>query len=118
LVYFKNNFFIAADKKIIDYLKKHSWSQYYCSPLSPVCTQQIISAFEVILGEDGTNIGAQKIKTLYENSVYFKEELKKKGFEVLGDENSPVICLMIYHFSKLGGFSRECLKRGVAVGKI
>jgi len=33
----------------------------------------------------------------------------------LGDENSPVICIMIYHFTKLAAFSRECLKRGIAL---
>jgi serine palmitoyltransferase len=33
----------------------------------------------------------------------------------LGDEDSPVICLMVYNFAKLAAFSRECLKNNVAV---
>jgi len=73
--------YVAGDKKLIDYLKKKSWSQYYSSPLSAVCAQQIISAIEVLNGEDGTNIGALKIQKLLDNSVYFMKELKKKDLK-------------------------------------
>jgi serine palmitoyltransferase len=107
--------YVASSKKYIEKLRSSSYSQYYCSPLSPVCAQQIISAINVITGEDGTTIGKEKLTSLIENSKYFREEVKKKGFEVLGDENTPVICLMIYHFSNLSYFSRECLKKGVAI---
>ncbi|RZC93506.1 hypothetical protein C5167_007315 [Papaver somniferum] len=37
------------------------------------------------------------------------------GFEVLGDFDSPVMPIMLYNPSKIPAFSRECLKRNVAV---
>ena len=48
------------------------------------------------------------------NSIYFREQLIEKGFEVVGDEGSPVVCIMLYYPSKVSFFSRECLKRGVS----
>lgn len=35
------------------------------------------------------------------------------GFEVLGDNDSPVMPIMLYNPAKLPAFSRECLKRNV-----
>ncbi|RYG49822.1 hypothetical protein EON67_06415 [archaeon] len=35
------------------------------------------------------------------------------GCQVFGDENSPVIPMMLYNPTKIAAFSRECLKRGV-----
>ncbi|XP_075500461.1 long chain base biosynthesis protein 2b-like [Primulina tabacum] len=37
------------------------------------------------------------------------------GFEVLGDNDSPVMPIMLYNPAKIPAFSRECLKRNVAV---
>lgn len=37
------------------------------------------------------------------------------GLEVLGQYDSPVIPVMLYHIPKIALFSRECLKRGLAV---
>ncbi|XP_028771372.1 long chain base biosynthesis protein 2d-like [Neltuma alba] len=45
----------------------------------------------------------------------FRSELEKMGFEVLGDNNSPIIPIMVYNIAKIPAFSRERLKRNVAV---
>ncbi|KAL6996875.1 serine palmitoyltransferase component [Sarracenia purpurea var. burkii] len=37
------------------------------------------------------------------------------GYEVLGDNDSPVMPIMLYNPAKIPAFSRECLKRNVAV---
>lgn len=36
------------------------------------------------------------------------------GFEVLGDEDSPVMPIMLYNPAKIPAFSRECLKQNVS----
>jgi len=36
------------------------------------------------------------------------------GFIVYGEDNSPVIPLLLFHPAKIPAFSRECLKRGLA----
>uniref|UniRef100_A0A0A9AZ65 serine C-palmitoyltransferase n=1 Tax=Arundo donax TaxID=35708 RepID=A0A0A9AZ65_ARUDO len=83
--------------------------------MSPPAVQQVISAIQVILGEDGSNRGAQKLARIRENSNFFRSELKKMGFEVLGDNDSPVMPIMLYNPAKIPAFSRECLRRKVAV---
>jgi serine palmitoyltransferase len=107
--------YICADKKIIEYLRATSEGILYHNAMSPIVTQQVISAFKVIMGEDGTDIGQRKINSLRENSNYFRDKLMAMGLHVYGDHDSPIIPVMIYMPCKIAAFSRECLKRGLAV---
>lgn len=59
--------------------------------------------------------GAQKLAKIRENSNFFRSELQKMGFEVLGDNDSPVMPIMLYNPAKIPAFSRECLKRNVSL---
>ncbi|KAG8090803.1 hypothetical protein GUJ93_ZPchr0011g28397 [Zizania palustris] len=107
--------YIAASKEIIQHLKLSCPAHLYATSMSPPAVQQVISAIKVILGEDGSNRGAQKIARIRENSNFFRSELKKMGFEVLGDNDSPVMPIMLYNPAKIPAFSRECLRQKVAV---
>ncbi|KAL6576232.1 serine palmitoyltransferase component [Orobanche hederae] len=108
--------YIAGSKELIQYLKYTCPAHLYGTSMSPPAAQQIISSMKVILGEDGSSrAGPQKLARLRENSNFFRSELRKMGFEVLGDNDSPVIPIMLYNPAKIPAFSRECLKRNVAV---
>jgi serine palmitoyltransferase len=107
--------YIAADRETINYLRKYNYSNLYAVSMSPVCAQQIISAIEVITGKDGTDIGKKKIQQLRENATYFKKKLEEMGFEVIGDDGSPVLCIMLYQPLKLTCFSRLSLEKNIAV---
>ncbi|VFQ66487.1 unnamed protein product [Cuscuta campestris] len=107
--------YIAGSKELIQYLKHTCPAHLYATSISPPSAQQIISAIKVILGEDGTSRGAQKLARIRENSNFFRSELQKMGFEVLGDNGSPVMPIMLYNPAKIPAFSRECLKQNVAV---
>jgi serine palmitoyltransferase len=72
-------------------------------------------SFQVIMGEDGTNIGKQKIQAVRDNANYFRMRLNEMGLHVLGRYDSPIIPVMLYNPTKIAAFSRECLKRGLAV---
>lgn len=104
--------YIAASHEIIEYLKKNSICQLYAQSMSVSCAQQIISALDTL---SSTKIGQEKIDTLYENSLFMRQALVDLGFEVIGEVGSPVMCIMIYYPGMVAAFSRECLKRGVAV---
>jgi serine palmitoyltransferase len=67
------------------------------------------------MGEDGTDIGKQKIIALRDNANYFRMRLRDMGLQVLGHYDSPIIPIMLYNPTKIAAFSRECLKRGLAV---
>lgn len=59
-------------------------------------------------------VGAQKLAKIRENSNFFRSELQKMGFEVLGDNDSPVMPIMLYNPAKIPAFSRECLRQNVS----
>uniref|UniRef100_M4DSS4 Aminotransferase class I/classII large domain-containing protein n=1 Tax=Brassica campestris TaxID=3711 RepID=M4DSS4_BRACM len=105
--------YIAGSKELIQYLKHHCPGHLYATSISTPSAQQIISAIRVILGEDGSNRGAQKLARIRENSNYFRSELRNMGFKVLGDVDSPVMPIMLYHPAKIPAFSRECLRENV-----
>ncbi|KAG8089881.1 hypothetical protein GUJ93_ZPchr0011g28344 [Zizania palustris] len=107
--------YIAASKEIIQHLKLSCPAHLYATSMSPPAVQQVISAIKVILGEDGSNRGAQKLVRIRENSNFFRSELTKMGFEVLGDNDSPIMPIMLYNPAKIPAFSRECLRQKVAI---
>ncbi|KAH9258317.1 hypothetical protein BASA81_003366 [Batrachochytrium salamandrivorans] len=81
-------------------------------PMSPVVCSQIRQAL-YLLRE--TQLGKDKLRQLKENSMFFRQELIKMGCSVLGDEDSPIVPVMLYHPAKIAAFSRECLKHNLAV---
>lgn len=107
--------YIAASKDVISFLRKRCAGSSYHNSLSPVVCQQVISSFKVVMGEDGTNIGKQKIQALRDNSNYFRMRLEDMGLHVLGHYDSPIMPVMLYNPTKICSFSRECFKRGLAV---
>jgi serine palmitoyltransferase len=107
--------YIAASKEIIDAVRASAAGIVYHNSMSPIVCQQILTAFKVIMGEDGTDIGQQKLQALISNSNYFREKMHSLGLHVYGHTDSPIIPVLIYMPAKVAAFSRECLKRGVAV---
>ncbi|KAI3643562.1 hypothetical protein MP228_013117 [Amoeboaphelidium protococcarum] len=107
--------YIAASKAIVNHLKLKNHGSIYAEPMAPPVAEQVYASMKLILGEDGSDNGQQRLKRIADNSVYFRRELKKMGFIVYGHEDSPVIPMLLFNPGKIPAFSRECLKRGVAV---
>jgi len=106
--------YVTGTKEIIDHIRRYSFGNYEPT-MSPGCCQQILTSMGVIMGEDDTDIGQLKIKQLRDNSNFLRKSLIEKGFKVLGDQDSPIVPLMVYHPAKLIALSREALKRNIAV---
>lgn len=107
--------YIAGDKDVIKQLRESCAASAYHNSLSPVVCQQVITSFKVIMGQDGTDTGKKKIAALRDNSNYFRMRLTDMGLHVLGNYDSPIIPVMLYNPTKIAAFSRECLKRGIAI---
>lgn len=107
--------YIAGSKEVIEFLRHTCAGHVYSPSVSVPACQQVMSAMLCIMGEDGTNIGQIKLKSLRENANFFRKRLVEMGCHVLGDYDSPVIPTMLYNPGKIPAFSRECLKRGLAV---
>ncbi|KAA0162542.1 hypothetical protein FNF27_07652 [Cafeteria roenbergensis] len=107
--------YIAGSKELIDYLRQNSSGSVYGTAMSPVVVAQVLRAFEIIEGRDGTDTGARKLQAIKDNANYFRSRLEDMGCELLGQKDSPVVPLMLYNPGKIAAFSRECYKRGLAV---
>jgi len=107
--------YITGSAELIRHLRTSSFAALYSTSITPGCCQQILTALKIISGEDGTDVGKKKITLLRENSNFFRQGLIDRGFQVIGDEDSPIIPLMLYYPAKIAAFSRECLKRNLAV---
>uniref|UniRef100_A0A2K5J2P5 serine C-palmitoyltransferase n=1 Tax=Colobus angolensis palliatus TaxID=336983 RepID=A0A2K5J2P5_COLAP len=107
--------YIGGKKELIDYLRTHSHSAVYATSLSPPVVEQIITSMKCIMGQDGTSLGKECVQQLAENTRYFRRRLKEMGFIIYGNEDSPVVPLMLYMPAKIGAFGREMLKRNIGV---
>ncbi|KAJ2359017.1 serine palmitoyltransferase component [Coemansia erecta] len=109
--------YIAGTQALIDHLRVTSYSAVYAEAMSVPVLAQVSSSMRMIMGEDHEHAleGQQRLDQLALNSQYFAIELKKLGFMTLGDQGSPVVPLLLFNPAKMSAFSRECLKRNIAV---
>ncbi|KAI1895321.1 hypothetical protein AGOR_G00105100 [Albula goreensis] len=107
--------YIGGRKELIDYLRTHSHSAVYATSMSPPVVEQIITSMKCIMGEDGTSVGRERIQQLGENTTYFRRKLQEMGFIIYGNDDSPVVPMMLYMPAKIGAFGREMLKRNIGV---
>lgn len=106
--------YIAGSKKLINYLRVHSHAHCYASSMSPPVAQQIISSMRIIMGLDGTGEGKRRTEQLARNSLYFRRRLAQMGVITIGHDNSPVVPMMVYLFSKIAAVVRELLDHKIA----
>lgn len=107
--------YVAGSSDLIARLRATSAASLYASAMAPACAQHILWALSQIAGRDGTTVGAAKIRQLRENSIYFRQQLARRGLQTLGDWDSPVVPIMLYNPAKIAAFSRECFARGLAL---
>ncbi len=50
--------------------------------------------------------GRDRVRQLAENTVYFRKRLREMGFIIYGNEDSPVVPMMLYMPAKIGWASR------------
>ncbi|RUS18290.1 serine palmitoyltransferase 2 [Endogone sp. FLAS-F59071] len=107
--------YIAASREIVDHLRCTNHSMIYAESISPPILQQIITSMTIIMGEDGTDNGRERLERLAFNSRYMHNRLRKMGFIVMGDRDSPIVPLMVYHPAKIPAVAREMLDANIAV---
>ena len=93
--------YIAGTSKLINHIRNCSHANCYASSMSPPIAQQILSSLRIIMGKEDSLDGQKRIKQLAWNSHYFREKLVKMGFIVYGNNDSPVVPLMIYMPAKI-----------------
>uniref|UniRef100_A0A4W3K9V8 serine C-palmitoyltransferase n=1 Tax=Callorhinchus milii TaxID=7868 RepID=A0A4W3K9V8_CALMI len=107
--------YIAGKKELVDYLRGYSHSAAYATSMPPAIAEHIVRTLKCIMGLDGTTIGAERIRKLKENTRYFRQHLQQMGFIIYGNEDSPVVPLLLYMPGKVGAFARRMLKKNIGV---
>uniref|UniRef100_A0A4W5NRS6 serine C-palmitoyltransferase n=1 Tax=Hucho hucho TaxID=62062 RepID=A0A4W5NRS6_9TELE len=107
--------YIGGRRELTEYLRSHSHSAVYAASMSPPVVEQIIASMKCIMGEDGTTLGRDRVQQLAENTLYFRRRLTEMGFIIYGNNDSPVVPMMLYMPAKIGAFGREMLKRNIGV---
>ncbi|XP_072437613.1 serine palmitoyltransferase 3 [Chiloscyllium punctatum] len=107
--------YIAGKKELVDYLRAYSHSAVYATSMPPPIVEQIIRSLKCIMGLDGTTIGIERVHQLRENARYFRRRLREMGFITYGNDDSPVVPLLLYMPGKVGAFARRMLKKNIGV---
>lgn len=87
---------------MINFFRASSHAHCYASTMSPPVAEQILTSMKIIMGLDGTNEGKRRIDQLAKNTRYFRRRLAQIGVIIYGHEDSPVVPMMVYLFSKIG----------------
>ncbi|KAG7206634.1 hypothetical protein KM043_000312 [Ampulex compressa] len=106
--------YIAGAKVLINHLRIYSHAHTYAAAMSPPVAQQIIASMKIISGEDGTDDGKKRTKQLVRNTRYFRRRLNQIGVIIYGNEDSPIVPMIVYLFSKVGAVVRTLTKRNIA----
>lgn len=83
--------------------------------MSPPVAQQILTSMKIIMGIDCTNDGRERIQRLARNTRYFRRRLAQIGAIVYGHEDSPVVPMLVYLFSKMSAVVRTMATYNVGV---
>ncbi|KAL6420829.1 hypothetical protein ACFW04_014371 [Cataglyphis niger] len=106
--------YIAGTKALINHIRIHSHAHTYAASMSPPVTQQIITSMRIIMGEDGTDAGEKRIKQLARNTRYFRRRLNQIGVIIYGNEDSPVVPMLVYLYSKIAAVIRTLTTCNIA----
>ncbi|XP_017758819.1 PREDICTED: serine palmitoyltransferase 2 isoform X2 [Eufriesea mexicana] len=106
--------YIAGTKTLINHLRIYSHAHTYAAAMSPPIAQQIITSMKIIAGEDGTDEGKRRTKQLARNTRYFRRRLNQIGVIIYGNEDSPVVPMLVYLFSKIGAVVRTLTTHNIA----
>ncbi|QPG76857.1 hypothetical protein FOA43_004251 [Brettanomyces nanus] len=107
--------YIAADQVIIDRLRLDITTNTYGETPPPVVLQQIQTSMRIIDGQLNGNEGRERLERITFNSRYLRLGLKRLGFIIYGNDDSPVVPMLLYTPAKMPAASRMFLKYGVAV---
>jgi len=98
--------YVAGKKKLIEYLKQKARPFLFSSSLSPADVAASIEAVKILEESD------ELVKKLWDNAKYFKDALKKLGFDT-GHSETPITPVMLYDAKVASDFSKKLFEEGI-----
>jgi len=97
---------IAGKRKIVDYLRQKARPFLFSSAVTPADTAACITAVDIL--ESSTEL----VDRLWENTRYFKGEIKRLGFDT-GNSVTPITPVMLGEAPLAKEFSKKMFENGV-----
>ena len=98
--------YVAGSKALTGYLTSVARPFTFSSSHPPSVTATCLAALDVLMEEPG------RIETLWDNSRYFKEGLRKAGFDT-GESETPITPVIVGDTAKAKRFSERLFEEGV-----
>ncbi len=98
--------YVAGNKTLIEYLKQKARPFLFSSAPTPPDTGAVLAAVRVLKSSD------ELVKKLWENGDYFKDGMKKLGFDV-GHSQTPITPVMLYDAKVSTQFSKRLFEEGI-----
>ena len=100
--------FTSGKKEIVEILRQKSRPYLFSNTLAPSIVGASLKAIEMV--SENPNI----IKTLKDNTKYFRQEIQKTGYDIKGVTH-PIVPIMIYDDQKASDIAEYLYENGVYV---
>lgn len=100
--------YTTGKKEIIELLRQRSRPYLFSNSLAPSIVGASIKVFDLL--SQSTELRDK----LEENAIYFKQEMKKAGFDIV-DGDSAIVPVMLYDAKLSQNMANELLKEGIYV---
>ena len=97
---------IAGKKVIVDYMRQKARPFLFSSAVTPADTAACLAAVDLL--EKSTDL----VDKLWQNTAYFKSEMKKLGFDT-GHSETPIVPIMLGEAALAKQFSARLFEEGV-----
>ncbi len=97
---------VAGNAVIVEWLRQRGRPFLFSSAMTPADVSACIAALDILEGS------TELVDKLWENTHYFKAEMKKAGFDT-GGSVTPITPIMLGEASLAQQFSRELFEEGV-----
>jgi glycine C-acetyltransferase len=97
---------IAGKKAIVDYVRQKARPFLFSSAVTPADTAACLAAVDLLEESD------HLVRSLWDNTSYFREELQRLGFDT-GRSQTPIVPVMLGDAGLAKQFSRELFEAGV-----
>ena len=98
--------YVCGSKDLIDYLYHRARPLLFSTSHPPGVAAACLAAFKILESEP------KRIETLWDNTLYFKANLKASGFDT-GDSETPITPIMVGEAKMAHAFSRELFENGL-----
>ncbi|CAH2107900.1 unnamed protein product [Euphydryas editha] len=102
--------YIAGSARLVACVRAQGHAHAYAHAMAPCVAAQVLAAMRAI----ASPAGAARVRRLRDNTHYFRRRLRAMGVLTFGHEDSPVVPMLVYTFSKMAATVEGLTARGVA----